>query len=255
MCIERAINYAGCGHRDIDLDKCEAAVESGKAHTRGHGLRQTNTLEKEGRCAECAANLEKQQQKLLQGVEEKANRAANEKTLQPKGTWATLSGPKKGAADDQPKLVNGDQRKQPTATHADERVAQPQNLNKEMRSRSTKQRHQNEPDEQRRQNQAERLQSRFFGGPHPRPESPKEVPQPRYTNMYEFLRFASDSNMTREGEKQTTKVSRPKWSNHNHQSRRLYDRDTNQDGQPGASVDAHEAEVSVAEKGQLSMVN
>ncbi|KAK3718040.1 hypothetical protein LTR37_005466 [Vermiconidia calcicola] len=255
MCIEQAINYVGCGHRDIDLDRCEAAVNSGKAHTRGHGLRQTNTLEKEGRCAECAANSEKQQQKLLKGVEEQTKRAANEKTLQPKGTWATLSGPQKGAADEQRKLVTKDQKKQPTNTLAAEGVAQSRSPNKETRSRSTKQRHQNEPDEQRRQNQAERLQRRFFGGPHPRPESPKEVPQPRYTNMYEFLRFASDSNMTREGEKQTTKVSRPKWSNHNHQSRRLYDRDTNQDGQPGASVDAHEAEVSVAENGQLSTVN
>ncbi|KAK3708991.1 hypothetical protein LTR37_011155 [Vermiconidia calcicola] len=245
MCTEQAINYVGCGHRDIDLDKCEAAMKSGKAHTRGHGLRQANTLEKEGRCAECAANFEKQQQKLLKGGEEKANRAANEETLQPQGAWASRSGPKKEAADEQRKLVTENRKKQPTHTHVDKAVAQARNLNKETRSRSTKPRHQNEPDEQRRQNRVERLQRRFSDGPHPEAESPKDISQPRFINMYEYLNFDGDSDILRDGGKQTTKVSRPKWSKHKQHPTRLYDRDTSRDEGASASVDAHEAKPSV----------
>ena len=80
MCTEKAIDYPICGHRDVEVEQCDAAKRVGRDHRRGRGLRQAVPIENEGKCAECVEEPNRRQQNRL--TEESQSESAEMSTQQ-----------------------------------------------------------------------------------------------------------------------------------------------------------------------------
>ena len=185
MCIEQAIDFAGCGHRDIVFDRCETAKKAGNDHRRGHGLRQATSAE-EGKCPECTRGTgwERrifQKEKLKRDAEESLRHHHERLPLREHDddlTDATqLRRPVKVPTE---KAEQKDTHGQPNAISRERNVGR--------QGPAPKQKHQDGHSQLLRQTQGEKLQ-RFLGL-----EEVLETAEakPRITNQYEYLRFADD---------------------------------------------------------------
>ena len=188
MCIEHAITFFHCGHRDIIVEWCIAAKKSSKQHVRGKGLRQTTPVEKEGLCTACLERVERERVMLVRQDEEKQ---ATEKEVRLRLAGAQLGNQDKNQERRLDEQSEG--QKRPISGAQEQFHTLGPDLDQDKRILRAKQKYQTGPVDpaQLKQTRFENLQRRLFGLPQANQQTPQRK---RSANPYDILRFVKDQD-------------------------------------------------------------